>query len=245
LPPVILLPGLASIIENFKETILALTVNHTVYFLETREKSSSIISGRVGFSIPEIATDIPVVIDKLGLENNSYILAGYSLGASVVSATYGNLKQKPLAVVLIEPSATFKWPWWLPLLARIAVPFYGVIKHFIKWYMKKFRINKEEDYEMYVLNARIIDRADPQKLAATVLSIRHFEAWEYLEHIDVSCLVIGVSLDKFHRHDEASEIAQRVHGCTFVDVLNNKRSHSAEIATLIDGFIDDIKVGLR
>jgi pimeloyl-ACP methyl ester carboxylesterase len=243
--PVVLLPGLASVIENFKDAIIALAEKHVVYFLETREKGSSIITGKAGFTIPEIASDLPNAIELLGLKTGDYILIGYSLGASVIAAAFQNLLAKPMAVVLIEPSASFKWPWWLPPLARVAVPIYGLIKPFLKWYMKTFKINKEEDYEMYVINSRIIDQADPKKLAATVLSVRHFEAWDYLEHINSPCLVIGVSHDKFHSHDEASKIAERVPGCSYVDLLNNKRSHSAEVASLIDGFVEDIKAGLK
>lgn len=240
-PPVVLLPGMASVIENFKDTIIALAENHVVYFLETREKGSSIITGKAGFSIPEIASDLPAAIELLGLKSGEYILAGYSLGASVIAAAYQNLLAKPMAVVLIEPSASFKWPWWLPPLARVAVPIYGLIKPFLKWYMRTFKINKEEDYEMYVINSRIIDMADPKKLAATVLSVRHFEAWSYLEHIDSPCLVVGVSHDRFHSHDEASNIADRVKGCSYVDLQNNKRSHSAEVAKIVDEFT--IKLG--
>lgn len=241
LPPVVLLPGMASVIENFKDTIIALSENHVVYFLETREKGSSIILGKAGFSIPEIASDLPKAIELLGLKTGGYILAGYSLGASVIAAAFQNLLAKPMAVVLIEPSASFKWPWWLPPLARVAVPIYRMIKPFLKWYMKTFKINKEEDYEMFIINSRILDQADPKKLAATVLSVRHFEAWNYLQHIDSHCLVIGVSQDRFHSHDEAANIAARVNGCSYVDLLNNKRSHSAEVAKIVDEFT--IKLG--
>lgn len=237
LPPVVLLPGLASVIENFRETLIALTENHTVYFLETREKGTSRIIGKVGFSVPDLASDIPAVIEKLKLENGSYIIAGYSLGASVIAAAFGGIKQKPKVVVLIEPSATFKWPWWLPILARFAVPIYGIIKPFLKWYMKTFRINTKEDFEMYEINARILDRADPKKLAATVIAVRKFDAWDYLPSINVPCLVIGVSHDKFHSHDEASEVATRIKNSCYIDVQNNKRSHSAEVAEIIDNFI--------
>ena len=78
---------------------------------------------------------------------------------------------------------------------------------------------------MYDINSRILDQANPKRLAATVLAVRKFEVWEHLPKIDVPCLVVGVSHDKFHSHDEAL-------------VLNNKRSHSEEVATIIDEFIE-------
>jgi hypothetical protein len=52
LSDILLLPGLGSVYENFHETVEALSERHAVYFLETREKGSSVISGKAGFSIP-------------------------------------------------------------------------------------------------------------------------------------------------------------------------------------------------
>jgi pimeloyl-ACP methyl ester carboxylesterase len=246
LPPVVLLPGLASVIENFKDTVIALTQKHTVYFLETREKGSSVISGKAGFSIVQIASDLPVAIKKLGLESDSYILAGYSLGASVIATAYSDLNHKPMVLILIEPSATFNWPWWLITLAKIGAPIYPAIKPFLKWYMITFRINTKEDKEMYEINARILDQADPKKLALTVLAVKSFEVWNYLQKIDIPTLVIGVSQDKFHSHDEALRVSKGIDSSTYIDVLNNKRSHSAEVALLIEEYVSkldrDVKV---
>jgi pimeloyl-ACP methyl ester carboxylesterase len=240
LPPVVLLPGLASVIENFKDTLIALTEKHTVYFLETREKSSSVINGKAGFSIPEIASDLPEAIRKLGLGSGSYLLAGYSLGTSVIAAAFNQIQCKPLALVLIEPSATFNWPWWLIPLAKIGAPIYPAIKPFLKWYMKTFRINTKEDKEMYEINARILDQADPKKLALTVLAVKSFEVWNYLPKIDIPTLVIGVSQDKFHSHDEALRVSRGIAKSSYIDVLNNKRSHSAEVATIIEEYVSKL-----
>jgi len=237
LTPIVFLPGLGSVIDNFRDTLVALTANHAVYYVETREKGSSIITGRPGFSIPEIAGDIPIVIEKAGLHDNGYILVGYSLGTAVIAASAKDLAAKPLATVLIEPSATFIWPWWLLPVAKYGVGLYGAIKPFLKWYMRTFRINREGDYEMYEINSRILDQADPRKLAATVIAIADFTIWSYLETIDNPCLVIGVSHDKFHSHGEASSIAQAIEGCEYYDVETNKRSHSSEVALIINDFL--------
>jgi len=237
-PHIVLLPGLASVIDNFRETLIALTKNHTVFYIETREKGSSLIAGKAGFSIPDIGSDLPVIIEKLGLQTGEYVLAGYSLGAAVIASASGHIASKPLATVLIEPSGTFKWPWWLLPLARYGIGLYPAIKPFIKWYMKKFHINKEGDYEMYEINSRVLDQAEPRKLASAVISIADFEIWRYLEAIETPCLVVGVSQDKFHSHDEGSSIANGIEDCEYIDVENNKRAHSAEVATIIHDFLE-------
>ncbi len=237
-PHIVFLPGLASVIDNFRETLIALTKNHIVFYIETREKGSSLISGKAGFSIPAISGDLPVIIEKLGLQTGEYVLTGYSLGSAVIAAASGRIAAKPLATVLIEPSATFKWPWWLIPVARYGIGLYPLIKPFIKWYMKKFHINKDGDYEMYEINSRVLDQADPRKLASAVIAIADFEIWDYLKSIQPPCLVIGVSHDKFHSHDEGSSIANGVEDCEYIDVENNKRAHSAEVASIIDDFLE-------
>ncbi|MFO7574773.1 MAG: alpha/beta hydrolase [Bacteroidales bacterium] len=239
-PGILFLPGLGSVYENFHETVEALVERHTVYFLETREKGSSVINGEAGFSIAEIASDLPEVVEILGLRADGYIIAGYSLGSAVAVSALKHLRKKPKAMVLVEPSATFPWPWWLPPLSRVAVPLYPVLKPFLKWYMKKFHINEEGDYEMYEINARILDQADPKKLARTVVDVSGYEIRDDLSTVDVPVLVIGVSQDKFHSHDEASNIAQAIPGSSYVDVETNKRSHSAEVADILAGFILDL-----
>ncbi len=237
---ILLLPGLGSVYENFHETVEALAERHRVYFLETREKGSSVINGKAGFSIPGIASDLPEALELLGLQAGGYIIMGYSLGTAVAVAALRHLRKKPEALVLIEPSASFPWPWWLPPLARVAVPLYPVLKPFLKWYMKKFHINEEGDYEMYEINARILDQADPKKLARTVVDVSSYEIWDDLGTVDVPVLVIGVSHDRFHSHDEASNIAQALPGSSYFDVETNKRSHSAEVADILTGFISDL-----
>jgi pimeloyl-ACP methyl ester carboxylesterase len=235
--PIVFLPGLASVIDNFRETLKALTESHIVYYIETREKSSSRITGKVGYSISEIAGDLPVVIEKLGLAAGGYIICGYSLGAAVAVSAFRLIGNKPSSMILIEPSATFLWPGWLLPLARYGKGAYPLIKPFIKWYMKRFRINCEEDYEMYEINARILDQADHRKLAATVIAVADFEIWEELKSVDSPTLVIGVSDDKFHSHDEASKIAAGIPDSSYYDIRTNRRSHSAEVAKIVDSFL--------
>jgi homoserine acetyltransferase len=102
--------------------------------------------------------------------------------------------------------------------------------------MKKFHINAEGDYEMYEINARILDQADPRKLAATVIAVAKYEIWNDLKLVDMPVMVIGVSKDKFHSHDEASNIAAAIAGSSYIDIATNRRSHSAEAASLISEF---------
>ncbi len=62
----------------------------------------------------------------------------------------------------------------------VGVPLYGVIKPFVKWYMRNLTIDINEDMEIYDINCRNLDQANPKRLAATVRAMARFSIWEYL-----------------------------------------------------------------
>ncbi len=239
LPPIVLIPGLAGVIDSFKDLLIEHTYRYRVHYIETREKGSSELTADVGFSVNDIGSDIPGVIKILGLADMQYMLVGYSLGASASAVLLGDKKLLPKFAVLVEPSATFNWPKWLLFLAKYGVSLYDVIKPFLKWYMRNFRINTDEDMEIYQINCRNLDQADPQKLGATVRAIASFSIWGSLAGIDLPCLVIGASSDSFHSHDEALQISKGIKGCKFIDLVDNRRSHGGEVALLIDNFLSE------
>lgn len=237
LPPIVLIPGLAGVIDSFKDLLVELTSKHTVYYVETREKGSAKISSPVGFSVADIASDIPIAIQTLGLVDNTYVMISYSLAASGTAVLLANQLLRPSLALLVQPSASFPWPRWLLGLTWVGVPLYGVIKPFVKWYMRNFTIDINEDREIYEINCRNLDQANPQRLAAAVRAISSFSIWGYLANIDVPCLVIGASNDKFHSHDEALKISKAIKGCEYVDLVDSKRSHGVEVVGLVDYYI--------
>lgn len=237
LPPIVLIPGLAGVIDSFKDLLVELTSRHTVYYVETREKGSAQISSSVGFTVADIAADIPVAIQVLGLTDKVYVLISYSLAASGTAVVLANKMLKPKLALLVQPSASFPWPRWLLTLTWVGVPLYGVIKPFVKWYMRSFTIDLNEDREIYEINCRNLDQANPKRLAATVRAMARFSIWEYLPKIEANCLVIGASKDKFHSHNEALNISKAIRGCEYVDLVDSKRSHGVEVVGLVDDYI--------
>lgn len=238
LPPIVFIPGLAGVILSFKDLLVELTSTHTVYYVETREKGSAKISSPVGFSVSDIAADIPVAIQALGLADKDYIMISYSLAASGTAVLLANKMLKPNLAVLVQPSASFPWPRWLLGLSWVGVPLYGVIKPFVKWYMRNFTIDINEDREIYVINCRNLDQANPKRLAATVRAMARFSIWEYLPKIEANCLVIGASKDSFHSHNEALNISKAIRGCKYVDMVDSRRSHGVEVVGLVGDFIN-------
>jgi len=237
LPDIVFVPGLASVPDNFTGTLIGLTRYHKVLYLETREKSSAVIKSSHGFSVAEVSSDLTGYLNARFNDDSNYVLVGYSLGATAIAESFRFLKHKPLSIVLIEPNGSFNFPGWSVFLARGARYIFRFIKPFLKWYIRNFRVNTAEDNEMYLMNCRILDAAEPRRLGLAIRDLKPYRIGDCLERITVPVLVAGTSKDKFHSHDEALKISAEIHDCTYTDLEDNTRSHSGEMAEIIIRFI--------
>lgn len=236
-PPVIFIPGLASVIENFRETIIELTRSHTVYYIETREKKSAIISSNHRFTVAEVASDLVHFADQTFPVGSPYFMAGYSLGATAIAEAFPSLKNKPEKIILIEPNSSFPFQGWLLFLARAARWIYSPVKPLLKWYLRHFRINLAEDYEMYRINCRILDSAEPVRTGRAIRDLSAYRMSWCLQKISAPTLVVVASRDRFHSHDDGMEIARQITGAGYIDLVDNRRTHSAEMGLRISDFI--------
>ncbi|MCJ7813383.1 alpha/beta hydrolase, partial [bacterium] len=83
-PAVLFIPGWISLISGWKKVLNEMTKDHRVYYIETREKISSRIQGKVEYSVEAIGQDIVTLTSQLGLADGKYILFGSSLGATSI-----------------------------------------------------------------------------------------------------------------------------------------------------------------
>jgi pimeloyl-ACP methyl ester carboxylesterase len=236
-PPVLFIPGLVSIIENFRDTLIELTRDHTVIFIETREKSSAVISNEHRFTVDEIASDIVQYAGQRFSAAAPYVMAGYSLGATVVAEAFCRLKTKPVSVIMVEPNGSFPFNRWLLILARMARYIYKPVKPFLKWYLRTFIIDLEQDEEMYLINCRNLDTAEPVRLGRAVRDLSSYHTGSCPGKITVPALVVVASNDRFHNHDEGTELARQVPGAVYIDLLDNRRTHSTEMGRIMRDFI--------
>lgn len=236
--PIVMVDGLSTAVESFRNVIYELARDFPVYYIETREKTSSKISGKVQFGIEAMGLDIISIIELLGLEDDKYILIGYSMGATIISDGYRFLESKPNCMILIEPTPVFHYPKWSIFLIRwFGGTFYWVIMPFGKWYLGKFIINKKEDNEMALITSNSLDQADPGKLRSTILAIAGYKVWDRLNSIRCPVLIVATSKDRLHIHDEINRMVPLIKNCTYIDLETNQRTHSAEMAHVIRNYV--------
>jgi pimeloyl-ACP methyl ester carboxylesterase len=231
--PLMIVPGLSSVIESFRGVLQEITRTHLVIYVETREKPSSIIRDQCRFDMSSFARDLEVAVDMAGVEEGGYLLAGYSLGAAAIMEAFGRLRVKPARVVLAEPVPQFRIPRWSLPLARLAPMLFPVIKPFAKWYMRNFMIDTQKDPEVMQIVERALDKADPLKLGRTIRGIHRFEAWDKLPEIDRPILIVATSGDTLHSHADILRMRKLIPDAEFIDMVDNWRTHSLEMARVI------------
>lgn len=241
-PPLVLIPGLLSGMENFMPVLQELSRDFRIYFVETREKRTSHCSTGSDFSIPVMAQDLAEMITLLGLKEKQFMLLGFSMGASVSIEACIRLHEKPLAMVLIGPTSSFHFPRWSGWLTRIAAPIFGVLKPFLKCYIKHRHVNHKEDAEMQQILIRVLDGADPFKLCSVIRAIADYTVWARVGEVEVPVLVIGASKDTLHSHDDALRLASTVKNGRFIDLETNARHHGAEVAGVIREFLGNMEL---
>ena len=239
-PPIVMVAGLATYIESFQPVVIELSRDFELFYIETREKSSSVLSGKVKFDMETVARDITFIIQFFGLNIRKYILFGYSYGATVITEAYGYLESKPDCLLLLSPTPSFYYPRWSLPLIQVAVPLYGIIKPTAKWYLKNFVINRKEDNEMYLFTSHTLDRADPKKLKNAILAVAGLEFFDKMEFIDSPTLIIDTSRDGFHRKEDTRRMVSSIIGSTYIDLERNKRTHSPEIGAVIRNYLNGL-----
>ncbi|MBN1996615.1 alpha/beta hydrolase [candidate division KSB1 bacterium] len=239
--PVVMVPGLTSVMLSFKRILLELTRHYVVHYIETREKSSSILKKRDDFSVRSIGMDVIKVISHLNLADRKYIHLAMSLGATAAVECFKYMKQKPYCFILLEPNAVFDVPKWGRYILPLIAPFYCLFKPAIKWYMKNFRIDAEQDPESYRITSRALDAADPYKLKDTVLALSTYEIWDRLSHLDIPTLIISASKDTLHRYNDIRRIVSGIKNCAYRNLFVHQRTHSGELVDVMREYVEGLK----
>jgi len=226
-PAVLFVAGWITLIKAWENVLREMTKDFQVFYVETREKISSQVAGKAGYGVEEIGQDLVTLVDHFNLKEKNFILFGSSLGATSILESCLYLKEKPLCLVLIGPNAVFRVPRFGKVIIRIFWPrMYLILKPFIKWYLKNFRLDVKSDYAQYEKYCANIDAADPWKLRKGAISLSKYEVWGYIKKIDVPALIVGASKDTLHTPENLYKMVDMMPKSTYLDLETNKKSHS-------------------
>ena len=177
-PPVIFLPGWGSLIDSWQVVLKKMTENFEVYYVETREKSSSQQPKEKPLTIDSLGDDLPYILKHYNLSKSKYLLFGSSLGATVILDSISKNKVNPYAAILVGPNAEFNAPQYWVWLTWITPPlFFYLIKPLVKWYMKKKYLDMQSDPLQYDKYCRSLDAANPSRLRRSALNFSKYKIW--------------------------------------------------------------------
>ncbi len=242
LPPILFVPGWISLIVGWQSVLKTMTRDFVVYYLETREKISSVTRDKVNYAVPDFGQDIAKAIEILNLKPREYLIFASSLGATSVVDGYAKIKNPPLGVILIGPNAVFHIPpFWLNIVRHFRPRLYLAIKPVVKWYLRNFRLDPVKDQAQYAKYCHNLDHADPWKLKQAALAFAKYSIWDKLPLLTCPTLIVGASHDALHDNLNLQRMAQSMPQAHYVDLGTNSRSHSPVIVDYIFEFLAEIK----
>jgi len=237
MPAVLFVPGWLTIMETWKEVLVEMTKDFPVIYMETREKRSSRISRSAPISVAGLGEDVIRTAETFGLKDRGFVVFGSSLGATVLLDCCNDFKNRPLGLVLVGPNATFRVPLvWKAIVLLFYPGLYFLIKPFVKWHLRHFRLNIKADRAQYDKYCRNLDAANPWKLKKAVMAFWDYQIWGRLVEINTPVLILKASKDKLHEPEALVKMESMLKNGRSVDMGTNKRTHSAEIMGLIRRF---------
>ena len=240
--PIVFVPGWVSQISGWLQVLLEMTREYTVYYVETREKISSVVKGKSGYSIEEMGKDIIKVIEHIQLINKKYYLFGSSLGGTIILDLWRFLETKPLSLILVGPNAEFRVPKsWHYIVTAFYPPLYNLLKPSVKWYLRTFRMNIDSDYAQYEKYSEALDSADPWKLKKALLSVEKYKVWNLLSEINTPTLIFSASKDKLHEPENLQRVVKTMQNATIFDMETNSGTHSREMVSEMNKYLSKIQ----
>ncbi len=231
-PTVLFVAGWISQISAWYHIIKELSGEFEVYYVETREKISSRITGKVNHGVEDIGQDIKALVSRLNFQEKQFILFGSSLGATAILDCCQGLPQKPLCQVLIGPNAVFRVPPVGMAIIKMFPPrMYMVLKPVVKWYLKTFRLDIHADLAQYRKYCAALDAADPWKLKNGVIRLSKYKVWDILPTITIPTLIVGASKDTLHEKENLEKMVALLPNAVYTDLETNKKTHEVGMVT--------------
>lgn len=247
-PTIIFVAGWLSLVDGWIEVLSELTPQFPLWYVESREKFSSVLPGPCGnhhFDVDSMAADLAALIQQRMTADQPYLLVGSSLGATtILHALSEKLSPSPLAAALIAPNAEFHFPSWAHwLIPMLPLWIYPAFSRFIKWYLRNFRIDVEKEPEQLRKYERTLDLADPDKLKRNALTLLNYELWDRLDGINTEIMLIGGEADTLHGLEDLQRIEQSLTNGHLKTLSSNKETHSHKAGQMIREWFQQLLQG--
>jgi len=243
-PPVIFVAGWVSVVEGWAPLLRVLVPTRKLWYLETREKRSAEVPRRrlqvEHFTLPRFAADLVGVCRQLEIDTHQALVAGSSMGANTILEALKGDRLRARAAFLVGPNSTFAFPWWSFLLLHAPAASYHLLKYFVLWYLRHFRIDVEREPEQMRRYQRTLQAAHPLRLKLSARAVAGYTVWAGLESITTPVAIAYAASDTLHVAQEVNRIVERIPRARAVTCPSNHYMHSAEVAEDMERVVNEM-----
>lgn len=222
--PVIFVPGWGTTPAGFKTTFEVLFGRTDWYYVETREKGSSILDrGAVRLGMDEMATDVAAVIERLAFED--FLLIGTCWGSAVILHGLSRGIIRAPTVVVSDPMHQLWAPAWV---RRLLIPIAPVfLTSLLRDPIAAIALRRMPEGPQRRRALDFIENADVWKWKKAAVQCRNFDLFAELDSIDGEVYVTNGASDVIHVNHNYPRIAALLEGGRFLymqtDELNRER----------------------
>lgn len=234
--PVIIIPGWFSQITGWTEVTKRVSEETSIIYFETREKASSIIPNHeVEMSVERMTDDLEQIGHLIPYDIEGSVMMGSSMGGTVMLEYLSRDKKLPKTAVMIGPNPEFPQPLVSKFVLRVPLFTVNPLKRALKWYIRTFKIDMDEEPQQYRKYAGVIDNAEAWKLRQSGRECLPYKAWDKLENAEINTDVylVGASADKMHDAEQTLKVHEAIENSEFIDFPTNKATHSSKMGDFI------------
>ncbi|MHA2501899.1 MAG: alpha/beta fold hydrolase [Candidatus Kariarchaeaceae archaeon] len=234
---VLVIPGWFSLVMGWREVTKELSKEAEVWYIETREKGSSILpKNKVDMSVERMTDDLIQFTQSVGLDLSECVVVASSMGGTVMLEYLGRQNNLPYASILIGPNPEFEVPKrLLSVLLRLPAALIDRFKFLVKWYIRNFKIDMKKEPQQYAKYSNVLDLATGRKIKTSAKDCLWYMAWDHLRsaEIDSKVILVGASSDKMHGAEMTQKIKEVIPTAEYVDFPSNHATHSIEMGEFV------------
>ena len=241
LDPAVVVPGWGSVFEGWRPLLTEWVSRRPIIYIETREKKSARITGKVrreDFEMSRHGHDVAAVLDKLGIDSEEVDWFSSSLGATLLIDSYQNDVLSGRSSILLAPNPDFEFPLWAKILLNMPLPkfIHPVLVRFAVWIVE--RRTKEEGQR--IRYRRSLLSQDLERLLLSSRANIRYSLPQDLSNVSVPCAVMTASSDTLHGMDKVLSIVDSLPNAVLIEVPSNQYAHEADALVEIEKFQSSI-----